>query len=161
MSYPLAFIPAAVFVLWAIVLYYLWTRPAIEIRESGFSIGGEAFYWHQVARLDSTAWTSPLVLYITLRNNRRIRLVYPGNIESSSRLLRQMRRMAREAVIDGLPYHEYWGDVVVARADPAKLKPPKTPLLCPEDEEEVLRLYQRLKSVGHLDKKTSADERQE
>jgi hypothetical protein len=29
----------------------------------------------------------------------------------------------------------------------------------PEDEAEVERLYQRLKTVGHLDQKNSADEK--
>ena len=161
MNWALAFIPAVVFAGWAIILYYFATRPSIEIRESGFSIGAETFYWGHVARLDSTAWSSPLVLRLTLRNGRRVRIIYPGTAESASRLLRQMRRMARDAVIDGLPYHEYWGDVVVARAEPQKLTPPKYQLLRAEDEEEVDRLFQRLKAAGHLDSKTSADDRQD
>ena len=161
MNWPLAFIPAGVFVGWAIVLYYFATRPTIEIRESGFSIGAETFYWHHLARLDSTAWSSPLVLSLTLRNGRRLRIIYPGNVESASRLLRQMRRMARDAVIDGLPYHEYWGDAPVALAEPPKLASPKYPLLRAEDEEEVDRLFQRLKTVGNLDSKTSPDDRQD
>ena len=102
-----------------------------------------------------------LVLILTLRNGRRLRIIYPGNVESSSKLLRQMRRMAREAVIDGLPYHEYWGDVPVARDEPEALTSPKYQLLRAEDEEEVDRLFQRLMSVGHLDSKTSADDRQD
>ena len=160
MSWPVAFIPAGVFAGWAIILYYFATRPTIEIREPGFSIGAETFYWPDVARLDSTG-SSPLVLNLTLRNGRRMRIIYPGNAESASRLLRQMRRMARDAVIDGLPYHEYWGDVAAARAEPQKLIPPKYQLLRAEDEEEVDRLFQRLKAVGHLDSKTSADDRQD
>ena len=67
----------------------------------------------------------------------------------------------RDAVIDGLPYHEYWGDVVVARTEPQKLTPPKYQLLRAEDEEEVDPLFQRLKAAGHLDSKTSADDRQD
>ena len=161
MSWPLAFIPAGVFAGWAVILCYFSARPTIEIREPGFSIGAETFYWPHVARLDSTAWSSPLVLNLTLRNGRRMRIIYPGNAESASRLLRQMRRMARDAVIDGLPYHEYWGDVAAARAEPQKLIPPKYQLLRAEDEEEVDRLFQRLKAVGHLDSKTSADDRQD
>lgn len=161
LSWSLAFIPAGVFAGWAVILYYFATRPAIEIRESGFSIGDETFYWAHVARLDSTAWSSPLVLNLTLRNGRRVRIIYPGDAESVSRLLRQMRRMARDAVIDGLPYHEYWGDMAVACAEPQKLPPPKSQLLRAGDEEEVDRLFQRLKAVGHLDSKTSADDRQD
>ena len=160
-SWPLAFIAAGVFAGWAVILYYFATRPTIEIRESGFSIGAETFYWRQVARLDSTVWSSPLVLSLTLRNGRRMRIIYPGDIESAGKLLRQMRRMARDAVIDGLPYHEYWGEGAVARAEPEKLTSPKYQLLRAEDEEEVDRLFQRLKTVGHLDSKTSADNRQD
>ena len=161
MSWPLAFIPAGIFVGWAVILYYFATRPVIEIRESGFSIGTEAFDWHHVARLDSTAWSSPLVLILTLRNSRRIRVIYPGDVESASKLLRQVRRMSRDAVIDGLPYHEYWGDVPFARAEPEKMTSPKYQLLRSEDEEEIDRLFQRLKAAGHLDSKTSADDRQD
>jgi hypothetical protein len=36
---------------------------------------------------------------------------------------------------------------------------PRYPLLRPEDEAEVERLYQRLKAVGHLDPKNSPDEK--
>jgi len=36
--------------------------------------------------------------------------------------------------------------------------PYRYPLLLPEDEAEVERLYQRLKTVGRLDSKSSADE---
>ena len=36
--------------------------------------------------------------------------------------------------------------------------PQRYRLLCPEDEAEVERLYQRLKSVGHLDQKNTTDE---
>ena len=70
-------------------------------------------------------------------------------------------QLSRDAVIDGLPYHEYWGDAPVALAEPPKLASPKYPLLRAEDEEEVDRLFQRLKTVGNLDSKTSPDDRQD
>ena len=160
LDWPLAFLPAAVFVLFSVTLYYLATRPAIEVAESYLSIGKETIRWGEVERIDSTVWTSPLVLQLGLRDGRSVRLIYPGDIESASRLIRQMRRLAREAVIDGVPYRQYWGEVVPFRAEAQKLPVPRYRLMLPEDEAEVERLYQRLKSVGNLDPRSSADDRQ-
>jgi hypothetical protein len=157
MRFPLAFIPAGIFVLSAGLLYFFATRPVIEVGESYLSIGAETIRWGEVERLDSTGWTSPLVLRITLDDGRRIHLIYPGDIESAGRLLRQARRLAFNARIDGIPYREYWGEVVPVTAGSVNLKRPKYRLLLPEDEEEVEQLYQKLKSVGHLDSKSSAD----
>ena len=36
---------------------------------------------------------------------------------------------------------------------------PRYPLLLPEDEAEVERMFQRLKSVGHFDQKTSPEDK--
>lgn len=160
MRFPLAFIPAAIFVLSAGLLYFLATRPVIEVGESYLSIGAETIRWGEVERLDSTGWTSPLVLRLTLDDRRRIHVIYPGDIESCGRLLKQARRLARNARIDGIPYREYWGEVVRIATEPANLPRPQYRLLLPEDEEEVEKLYQRLKSVGHLDSKSSADDHQ-
>jgi hypothetical protein len=160
LNWPLAFMPAGVFVLFSVTLYYLATRPAIEVGESYLSIGKETIRWSEVARIDSTVWTSPLVLQLGLRDGRSLRLIYPGDIESASRLIRQMRRLAREAVIDGVPYRQYWGEVVPFRVEPQALAVPRYRLMLPEDEAEVERLYQRLKSVGNLDPRSSADDRQ-
>jgi hypothetical protein len=100
------------------------------------------------------------VLQLGLRDGRKVRLIYPGDIESASRLIRQMRRLAREAVIDGVPYRQYWGEVVPFRVEAQALAVPRYRLMLPEDEAEVERLYQRLKSVGNLDPRSSADDRQ-
>ena len=160
LNWPLAFMPAGVFVLFAVTLYYLGTRPAIEVGESYLSIGKETIRWGEIERIDSTVWTSPLVLQLGLRDGRKVRLIYPGDIESASRLMRQLRRLAREAVIDGVPHGQYWGEVVPFRAEAQNLPVPRYRLLLPEDEADVERLYQRLKSVGHLDQRSSADDRQ-
>jgi hypothetical protein len=160
LHWPLAFLPGGVFVFFSVILYYLGTRPAIEVGESYLSIGKETIRWGEVERIDSTVWTSPLVLQLGLRDGRVVRLIYPGDIESASRLIRQIRRLAREAVIDGVPYRQYWGDVVPFRAEAQKLAVPRYRLMRPEDEADVERLYQRLKSVGHLDTRASSDDRQ-
>jgi hypothetical protein len=69
-----------------------------------------------------------------------------------------MRRQAREALIDGVPHHEFWGKILPLVEPPEP--PPATEgrLLRPEDQAEVERLFQRLKSVGYLDQRNSSDE---
>jgi len=67
-------------------------------------------------------------------------------------LLRQLRRASRDALIDGVPYRQYWGEVLTG-PDAQGNVAPRFRLLRPEDEAEVNRLYQRLKTVGHLDPK--------
>lgn len=161
LRWPLALVPAGLFVLSSLVLYYLATRPPIEIRESDLRIGSQVIGWREVTRIDTTKWTSPLVLHVGLQDGGRLKMIYPGDEESASRLLRQMRRLARGAVLDGLPYHEYWGELVTVRDEAGNPTPPKYRLLRPEDEAEVERLFQRLKSVGRLDKSSSTDDRQD
>jgi hypothetical protein len=65
--------------------------------------------------------------------------------------------MSREALLDGVAYRQFWGDEPEAEKKP--LESPKYQLLRTEDEEEVERLYQRLKTVGHLDPKNHQDEK--
>jgi hypothetical protein len=161
LRWQLALIPAGLFVLSSLVLYYLATRPPIEIRDSDLRIGDLLIRWRDVARIDSTKWTSPLVLNLGTYDGGRLTMIYPGDEESASRLLRQMRRLAREALIDGLPHREYWGEVVPVRNEGQVLTSPRYRLLRPEDEAEVERLFQRLKAVGRFDKSSSSDDRQD
>jgi hypothetical protein len=78
-------------------------------------------------------------------------IVFPGNLDDANSLLRHLRRNAREALIDNVPYRQFWGIVLSPpeAAKPADL--PRVQLLRREDEVEVERLYQLLKTVGHLD----------
>ncbi len=156
-----ALIPAVLFVISSFVLCYLGTRPAIEVDDRQLRMGSHVISWEDVVRIDSTAWTSPLVLEISLRDGSQVRLVYPGDVESAGRLLRQMRRSAREALIDGLSYSQYWGEVLTVNEQPKQMTPPQYRLLRPEDESEVEELYQRLKTVGGLDRQQSQDEYQD
>lgn len=158
LDWEMAFLPAVVFVTFSVTLYYLGTRPTIEVGETFLSVGKETVRWSEVQHIDSTVWTSPLVLQLTLRDGRRIKLIYPGDIESARRLVRQVRRLAREAMIDGVPYRQYWGDAIPFRVSPQPLPAPKYRILRPEDEAEIEGLYQRLKAVGHLDSRNSSDE---
>lgn len=157
-QWPFAYVAAVLFVAGSGVLFFLAGRPAIEVTPSVFRVGGEEIRWSHVERVDSTAWTSPLVLRIGLRGNKRMLLIYPGDVESAARMLRQFRRLARRAEIDGVPYSQYWGEVVPIRAELENLVSPKYRLLRSEDEAEIERLYQQLKTVGDLDSPSSSSD---
>ena len=148
--------PAVLFLLSAALLLTLAVRPAVEVQEGYLAIGKRLVPWMDVRRLDRTGWLSPLIVRLTLYDDTKITLVYPGDLDSCKNLLRSLRRMCRDALIDGIPYRQYWGEVM---ASSGKLLPaPRYRLLLPEDEAEVERLYQRLKAVGHIDPKNSTDE---
>jgi hypothetical protein len=159
LNWPPAWIPAALFLGTAGLLLFLWFRPAVEVQEDRLMVGRQAIPWANIRRLDRTGWISPLIVHITLFDNRRILLIYPGDLDSANSLLRHLRRSARQALIDGIPYRQFWGDALSQAPETKKLPAPRYPLLRPEDEAEVERLYQRLKAVGHLDPKNFTDEK--
>ena len=157
--YPYAaFIPAVLFLLTALLILGVTLRSTVEIHESHLKMQGRVIPWAQVRRLDRTGWISPLVLYITLLDNTRLMLVYPGDLESANSLLRHLRRYSREALIEGVPYRQFWGDALAPAPERRQMPSPKYHLLRPDDEAEVERMFQRLKTVGHIDPK-SADEK--
>jgi hypothetical protein len=158
-----AFVPAALFFITAALLFFLGSRPPIEVSPERLLIGRQAVPWAQIRRVDTTGYTSPLIVHITLATGRRILVIFPGDLDSSHSLLRQMRRGAREALIDGIPYRQFWNDVLPPAANaatpPARQQAPRPRyrVLRPEDEAEVERLYQLLKTVGHLDQKNTEE----
>jgi hypothetical protein len=154
----LAFLPAALFGLTASLLLVLAFRPPIEVHDGYLAIGRRVIPWMDIRRLDRTGWIAPLVVRITLFDDSRHLLLYTGNLDSCNALLGQLRRASRDALIDGVPYRQYWGEVLAPVVEAAQALPPRYRLLRPEDEAEVERLYQRLKTVGNLDQKNSADE---
>jgi len=159
MGWTPAFIPAALFLLSSVLLFLMAFRPAIEIHEEYLAVGKRIIAWMDIRRLDRTGWISPLIVRITLFDDSRVTLVYPGDLDSCNSLLRHLRRLSRDALIDGIPYRQYWGEVLVNSAERKQLSPPRYRILRPEDEAEVERLYQRLKTVGNLDQKNSTDEK--
>jgi hypothetical protein len=154
------FFAAALFVATAAAAFFLAFRPPVEIHEGYLSIGGRIIPWMDIRRLDRTGWISPLVVRLTLFDDSRLIIVYPGDLDSCNSLLRHLRRLSRDALIDGIPYRQYWGEVLAPAAE-RKQQPtlPRYRILRPEDEAEVERLYQRLKAVGNLDQKNSTDEK--
>jgi hypothetical protein len=151
------FIPCALFIATGAVLIYIAYRPAIEIHPHHLSVGARTIHWLDIRRVDRTGWASVLIVRLTLFDDSRVLLIYPGNPDSCQALLRHLRRASRDALIDGVPYRQYWGEMLSSSPD-AKVVP-RYRLLRSEDEAEVERLYQRLKTVGNLDQKNSSDEK--
>src|SRR3569832_2331449 len=155
----LANLPAALFLITSVILFAMAERPASEVHEGYLSIGKRSIPWMDIRRLDRTGWISPLIVRVTLFDDSRLLLVYPGDLDSCNSLLRHLRRLSRDALIDGIPYRQYWGDLLAASGERNQAPPPRYRILRPEDEAEVERLYQRLKTVGNLDQKNSTDEK--
>ncbi|HUK18894.1 MAG TPA: hypothetical protein VLW65_20885 [Bryobacteraceae bacterium] len=157
-AYALAYVPMILFVLTAGLLFAMAARPAVEVHEGYLTIGKRIIPWMDIRRLDRTGWVSPLIVRITLFDDSRLMLVYSGDLDSCNSLLRHLRRLSRDALIDGIPYRQYWGEVLAAGGERKQPPAPRYRVLRPEDEAEVERLYQRLKTVGNLDQKNSTDE---
>lgn len=161
LSFTPSFVPAALFLLTSAMLFTMAFRPAIEIHEGYLSIGRRVIPWMDIRRLDrTTGWIAPLLIRVTLFDDSRMLLVYPGDLDSCNSLLRHLRRLSRDSLIDGIPYRQYWGEVLSSGNErkPSHAPMPRYRILRPEDEAEVERLYQRLKTVGNLDQK-NADEK--
>ena len=112
--WPLYWIATGLFLASAVVVLYLASRPSVEIYESHVKIGHHAIPWRHIRRLDRSA-NLPLMVRLTLADKTRILVIYPGDPNSSSGLLRSLRRHAREALIDGVPYRQFWGEATVGR----------------------------------------------
>jgi hypothetical protein len=144
-----AWIAAAVFAAACAVLLALFSRPPIEIHGGFLKTGRRKIEWRRVARVDQTSWRVPLAVFLTLEDHSRVLLIHAGEAESCASLLRYLRRHAREALLDGIPYRQFWGEP--PGPERKTLPPERYPLLLPEEEEEIERMFQRLKTVGHLD----------
>ena len=154
------FVPCALFILSGVLLIYMAYRPPIELHPHHLAIGERSIHWLDIRRVDRTGWVSPLIVRLTLFDDSRVILIYPGNLDSCQALLRHLRRASRDALIDGVPYRQYWGEMLASSPDAkGQVAGPRYRLLRSEDEAEVERLYQRLKTVGNLDQKTSSDEK--
>lgn len=146
-----AWVAVALLAVTGVLLLLLALQPTIEVYEHHLAIGKRIIPWTDIRRLDRTSWMFPLIVRLTLAGDRHVIVLYPGDIDSGKSLLRNLRRGARNALIDGIPYKQFWGEALPSQ-DRRVFGPPKYHLLRPEDEAEVERLFQRLKTVGHLDK---------
>jgi hypothetical protein len=157
---PWAWAAVALSLASAFLVLYLGLRPAIEIHEKHLKIGRKTIPWNLIRRLDRSS-AAPLIVRLTLADKRRHLVVYAGDPDAATSLLRHLRRFAREALIDGVPYRQFWGEAVPTTATAVEPRKPssRAPLLLTEDEAEIERMFQRLKTVGHLDQKTSSEDK--
>jgi len=154
---PYAFIGAFVCAGGAALLFWLAGRPRIAVGDTQFSIGDRSVAWREVKEINSTRFVSPLVLDMRLTNSRRKRLIYPGEPERIAKLMYQLRRSSVQATFDGVAYQDYWTwNSLGSAATPGPAPGPPVRMLNPDDEDEIERLYQRLKTVGHLDSRSDS-----
>jgi hypothetical protein len=148
---PMAFIPGLLCAGTSVALFWLAARPAIGIFADRFTVGERAIAWREVREINSS-FTSPLVLKVRLTNTRRKLLVFPGDPEHIARLMYQLRKNSYLATFDGVAYRDYWTWSTLTGSDREEcgFEHP-VHMVSPEDEQEVERMYQRLKSVGRLD----------
>ena len=150
-----AFVPLALI---ACVCVFLGLRPPIELRAEHLVIGRRAIRWADIRRVDRAGWRSLLVVRLRLVGGRQVLVIYPGKLDSANSLLRHIRRSSRQALIEGRLYREFWGEALPAARERKPLASPRYRLLLAEDEAEVERLYQQLRTAGRIDSKSSADE---
>jgi hypothetical protein len=161
---PVAFIPALLCASTAAAIFWLAARPPIRVGETQFNIGERSIAWREVrainrSRFNNSGFVSPLVLHLKLTNARYKFLIYPGEPDRVERLLKVLRKSSHMASFDGVPYRDFWmwNDPTGEDERPA-LPPAAAPpvhLFSREDEEEIERLYQKLKTVGRLDSRSS------
>lgn len=149
---PLAFIPGVLCAITSAGLFWLAAQPAIEVTEEQFQIGDRVIAWREVREVNRSRFLSPLVIKLKLTNSRRKILIFPGEPDRIERLMFLLRRHSQLATFDGVAYRDYWTWLSLsgAQGDTSTLDQPVR-MLSPDDEEEIERLYQKLKSVGRLD----------
>src|SRR5437764_7424832 len=150
LSWTPAFCPAALFFVTAAMLLALAFRPVIKVYDAHLEIGKKIIPWQDVRRVDRTGWISPLVVKLALYDDDAVMVVYPGEVDCCKHLLRTLRQMSTSALIDGVPWRQYWGELLGGGV-PRQPETPRYRVLRPEDEEEVERLYFLLKTVGHIE----------
>ncbi|MDQ2841404.1 MAG: hypothetical protein M3Y72_10280 [Acidobacteriota bacterium] len=149
---PLAFIPGFLCALTAIVLFWLSARPPVRMGDTQFYIGERCIAWREVREVNSSRFLSPLILKIKLTNARHVMLIYPGEPERIEQLLFQLRKNSHMASFDGVAHRDYWTWISLNGSQPENpvLEQPVR-MLSADDEDEIERLYQKLKAVGRLD----------
>jgi hypothetical protein len=163
---PIFLILGAVAALSALLLLWLSSRPAIQVGEMQFNIGERAIAWREVKEVNRVRLLSPLILRIKLTNSRKKILIYPGEVGRVEQLVHLLRKNSHLATFDGVAYRDYWTwssmaglhSRKAAGALPPGQKQTQKPLLdhpvrmlTTDEEDEIERMYQKLKAVGSLD----------
>ncbi|MCW5964341.1 MAG: DUF3093 family protein [Bryobacterales bacterium] len=139
----------------AVSVLYLFLRAPIEVHDSHLQVGRRIIPWESVSHVWSPSLQAPLVLPLTLDSERSYVLMYPGSRESARKLLHQVRRHARFALIDGLPYRQYWDEDLENFRDRCLVTDQQWNVLSEEDEQEVEQLFKKLRNEGSLHRQES------
>jgi hypothetical protein len=158
LAWPVAWIATGFLAGSALVAILLGSVPPVEINESQLVQLNRRISWSSIYEVRRVLWT-PLIVRLKLASRHEVLVVYPGNESSRAALLHDIRRMSRSAVIEGLPYREFWGAAPVAPGAAVETRGARYPLLLPEDEAEVERLFQQLKIAGRIEPKNSSEEK--
>jgi len=148
---PLAFAPGFLCAITGAGLFWLATRPAIRVSATQFNIGQRAIAWREVREINSR-FASPLIVLIRLTNARRKVLIFPGEPERIANLIYQLRKNANQATFDGVAYRDYWTwSSVTDSGGETDMPDHPVRMVSTEDEQEIERMFHKLKSVGRLD----------
>lgn len=145
---------AALFAATAGFTLMLALRPRIEVCDTHLDIGHKRIFWAEIQRVDRVVlgkgqpWTAPLLVRMKLAGGEDVLVFHTGDVQSCLSLLRHIYRHSRAAILDDLTYNEFWGEVPPA-TPPAALPRPR--LLRADDEDEVERMFHRLRAGGRLD----------
>jgi hypothetical protein len=156
---PLAFIPALLCAGTSLGLFWLASRPSIRVSDTQFNVGERTIAWREVREINGSRFVSPLVLRVKLTNARKRLIVFPGEPERIARLIYQLRKNSYLATFDGVAYRDYWtwSSMTALRGDSPTLEQPVR-MLSSEEEEEIERMYQKLKTVGRLDTRSEKEQ---
>jgi hypothetical protein len=163
---PIFIILGVVFGFISLLLLWLSSRPPIQVGETQFNIGERAIAWREVKEVNRVRILSPLILRIKLTNSRKRTLVYPGEISRVEQLVHLLRKNSHLATFDGVAYRDYWTwSSMAGLRSPKQLGAAPTGqkqlqrssleqpvrMISRDEEDEIERMYQKLKAVGSLD----------
>ncbi len=155
---PILLIAGAICSLVALSLLWLSARPCIQVGEMQFNIGDRAIAWREVTEVNRIRIIAPLVMRIKLTNGRKRLLIYPGEVKRAEQLLHRLRKSSYLATFDGVAYRDYvaWSGMPDLASTTAQGGPRPQPIrmMSRSDEDEIEKMFQKLKAVGSLDSRT-------
>jgi hypothetical protein len=150
-------IPATLLLIGGSALVFVGLRPPIEVHDEHLSAGKRRIDWLDVMRVEEPLLLAPLMLPLILSGKKKHLLIYAGEEQSGRKLLHQIRRLSKFAFINGVPYRQYWDDELESFRHRDAISRDFFTLLREDDEEEIKRLFLRLKSQGTLHPGRSED----
>ncbi len=134
----------------SVLILWLASRPIIELHADRLRIGKREIRWREIRRVDQTGWVAPLVLFLTVNGGERVKLLYPGDAETSNELLGLIQQNSTSALINGIAWARIFGEPQEETAAQVPEPPVRAKILTDEDEADVERLYQQLRTAGRF-----------